>query len=124
MSGRLLLGLVVGVLVVGMLAQCGRAQTGQHGDGHGDGHDWYRELKQPGTGYSCCNGTVDGVEGDCRPTRAYKTDAGTWRALLDGRWVDVPPRVVLEQPAPDGRSHICASSAGLIYCFLGGVPKS
>ena len=39
--------------------------------GHAENHDWYQGLTQPGTGYSCCNGTVNGVEGDCRPTRAY-----------------------------------------------------
>src|SRR5438067_11636992 len=98
--------------------------VGQHGQGHAENHDWYKELKQPGTGYSCCNGTVNGIEGDCRPTRAYIQDDGTWRAMIDGRWVVVPPRVVLKQLAPDGNSHICASRSGLIYCFLGGSPKS
>jgi hypothetical protein len=96
---------------------------GNHGQGHAENHDWYKELKQPGTGYSCCNGTMNGVEGDCRPTRAYLQEDGTWRALIDGRWVEVPPRVVLKQLAPDGNSHICASRSGLIYCFLGGSPK-
>ncbi len=98
--------------------------SGHYGRGHAENHDWYKDLKQPGTGYSCCNGTTDGREGDCRPTRAYLTEDGTWKALVDGRWVPVPPRVVLKQLAPDGNSHICASRAGLIYCFLGGSPKS
>jgi hypothetical protein len=96
---------------------------GRHGQGHAEHHDWYQQLKQPGTGFSCCNGTTNGVEGDCRPTRAYLNDDGAWYAFLDGRWVPVPPRVVLKQLAPDGRSHICASKSGLIYCFLGGSPK-
>jgi hypothetical protein len=94
-----------------------------HGQGHAENHDWYKQLKQPGTGFSCCNGTINGVEGDCRPTRAYLNDDGNWYALLDGNWVPVPPRVVLKQLAPDGSSHICASKSGLIYCFLGGSPK-
>lgn len=98
--------------------------TGMHGVGHAENHDWYKELKQPGTGYSCCNGTVDGREGDCRPTRAYLTEDGSWKALIDGQWVQVPPRVVLQQLAPDGNSHICASRSGLVYCFIGGSPKS
>ena len=101
----------------------GEAQ-GRHGQGHAENHDWYQELKQPGTGYSCCNGAVNGIEGDCRPTRAYLTDEGQWRALIDGKWVLVPPRAVLKQLAPDGSSHICASRSGMIYCFLGGSPKS
>ncbi len=100
------------------------AQDGHYGQGHAENHDWYKDLKQPGTGYSCCNGTTDGREGDCRPTRAYLTEDGTWRALVDGQWVPVPPRVVLKQLAPDGNSHICASRSGLVYCFIGGSPKS
>jgi hypothetical protein len=100
------------------------AQDGHHGHGHAEHHDWYKELKQPGTVYSCCNGPVDGVEGDCRPTRAFQDDNGMWQAMINGRWMPVPPRVVLQQLAPDGNSHICASNSGYIYCFLGGSPKS
>lgn len=94
------------------------AAEGDHGVGHAENHDWYQELKQPETGYPCCNGTTGVIEGDCRPTRAYLDDAGTWRALMDGRWVIVPPRVILQTTAPDGRSHICANRSGTIYCFI------
>ena len=66
----------------------------------------------------------DGIEGDCRPTRAYIDDNGIWRALMDGKWIVVPPRVVLQSLAPDGGSHICANRTGTIYCFMGGSPKS
>jgi hypothetical protein len=100
-----------------------RAQDGHHGQGHAENHDWYKDLKQPQTGYSCCNGSTSSSDGDCRPTRAYLSDDGMWYALLDGRWVPVPPKVVLKQLAPDGSSHICASKSGMIYCFLGGSPK-
>ena len=100
------------------------AQVGTHGEGHAENHDWYRELKQPGTNMSCCNGTMNGIEGDCRPTRAYIDDNGIWHALMDGRWEIIPPRVVLQSLAPDGGSHICANRSGTIYCFMGGSPKS
>jgi hypothetical protein len=100
-----------------------RAQDGHYGHGHAENHDWYKDLKQPQTGYSCCNGRSSSSDGDCRPTRAYINDDGMWYALLDGRWVPVPPKVVLKQLAPDGSSHICASKSGMIYCFLGGSPK-
>lgn len=92
--------------------------------GHRENHDWYKDLKQPGTGYSCCNGTTNGIDGDCRPTRAYLQDDGTWKAMVNGRWMPVPPRVVLQRLAPDGNSHICAGKSGMIYCFIGGSPKS
>jgi hypothetical protein len=118
--------LAIAVMAAGNGGRCAVLgdEVGRRGQGHAQHHDWYRELKQPGTGYSCCNGTVDGVEGDCRPTRAYMGDDGQWHALLDGRWVPVPPRVVLKQQAPDGRNHICAGKSGAIHCFLGGSPKS
>jgi hypothetical protein len=101
----------------------GWPDQGRYGQGHAENHDWYQELKQPGTGLSCCNGTINGIEGDCRPTRAYLNNDGLWYAFLNGRWVPVPPRVVLKQLAPDGSSHICASKSGMIFCFLGGSPK-
>ena len=47
------------------------AQDGHRNDGHAQNHDWYQDLKRPGTNYSCCNGSMNGVDGDCRPTRAY-----------------------------------------------------
>ena len=100
------------------------AQDGQHGQGHSENHDWYEKLKQPGSNASCCNGSRNGVEGDCRPTRAYQKDDGMWYALLNGRWIQVPPRVVLKTLAPDGNSHICAAPSGVIFCFMGGSPKS
>jgi hypothetical protein len=78
---------------------------GHYGQGHAENHDWYKDLKQPQTGYSCCNGRSNSSDGDCRPTRAYLNDDGMWYALLDGS------------------SHICASKSGMIYCFLGGSPK-
>ena len=113
-------------VVLVLLLLCGRvfAQDGHHGQHHAEHHDWYKELKQPGTGYLCCNGTVNGIEGDCRQTRAYQGDDGNWRALIDGRWMPVPPRLVLQSLALDGSSHICASRSGTIYCFIGGSPKS
>ena len=64
---------LVGVVSLGLFAFTAPvfAQDGHRGESHAENHDWYQELKQPGTGLSCCNGTVNGVEGDCRPTRAY-----------------------------------------------------
>jgi hypothetical protein len=41
--------------------------------------------------------------------------------MLDGEWVPIPPRVVLDVRLDKqwGMAHICASPTGLIYCFLG-----
>lgn len=114
--------MTVGAVI--LLATRAFAQDGHWNHGHADNHDWYQKLKQPGTDYSCCNGTKDGVEGDCRPTRAYLHEDGTWRAMTNGRWMPVPKRVELQTLAPDGNSHVCASKGGYIFCFIGGSPKS
>jgi hypothetical protein len=100
-----------------VLAAPAAAQDGRHGHGHAEQHDWYRTLVHPFTGRPCCD------DRDCRPTRAYVDDEGVWRALLDERWVIVPSEVVLKNGSPDGRSHICADERGIIFCFIGGVPK-
>jgi hypothetical protein len=125
--------ILLGALLV---AGPGLAQDGHHGQGHAQHHDWYKELKQPGTGYSCCD------DSDCRPTRAhqigenekcgvYNGVPGQWCAQVDGVWHLVPLRVILQKLAPDGNSHICAGKGSalglptaLIYCFIGGIPKS
>ena len=120
---RCLLNAALVVAAIAWSPAMAQDHSGHYGQGHAENHDWYEKLKQPGSNASCCNGTKNGVEGDCRPTRAYQKDDGVWYALLNGRWVPVPPRVVLKQLAPDGNSHICASKGGMIYCFLGGSPK-
>ncbi len=104
------------VLAASFAGLSAMAQDGHHGQGHVENHDWYQKLKRPGSNASCCSGTINGVEGDCRPTRAYQKDDGTWFALLDGRWVMVPPKVVLHELAPTGaatsaRTRRAASSA-------------
>ncbi|MBX3500453.1 MAG: hypothetical protein KF889_13470 [Alphaproteobacteria bacterium] len=109
--------LVAALLLSIPLATPAPAQDGHHGLGHAEMHDWYRTLRHPFTGRLCCDNR------DCRPTRAYVDDEGYWRAMLDGHWVLVPDDVVLKNASPDGRSHICANERGVIFCFVGGVPK-
>ena len=124
------LALIVGLAIVVIACiSIARADSGHHGHGHTANHDWYEKLKRPGTTSSCCNGSQilpggELIEGDCRPTRAWQEPDGSWTAMLDGKPVHVPPRVVLKDLAPDGRSHICANKSGMIFCFIGGSPKS
>ena len=109
---------VLALALVLPLAPWAQAQDGQHGAGHAEHHDWYKTLVSPQSGISCCN------DKDCRPTRAYIDESGAWRALLNGQWISVPREKVLNTKAPDGNSHICANEFGMIFCFVGGVPKS
>jgi len=94
------------------------SQSGNHGDGHAEHHDVYRAWVRPGTGMSCCNNE------DCRPTRAYMEEDGLWRAWDGERWLIIPPHALLPaDSAKDGRSHLCSSSVGTVFCFSPAQPK-
>ena len=92
---------------------------GQHGVGHGEMHDVYKAWHPPDNPKtSCCNNA------DCRPTRAFVDDDGTWRAWNGRLWLMVPSgRLLPTDLAGDGRSHLC-EKAGYIYCFTPAPPRS
>ena len=113
---------VTGFALVLGSAAWGQDRPGDFGFHHHENHDWYRDLHQPITGYSCCNGqTADDPNGDCRPTRAYLQPNGRWKAIVDGRWVEIPPTVVLRSELNKDplHAHVCAGKSGMIYCFIG-----
>jgi hypothetical protein len=78
-------------------------------------HGPYTDWKIPGTSASCCN------DEDCHPTRARQDENGDWEALHKGEWLKIPRDKILPQDkAGDGRSHICASPMGYVFCFTAG----
>lgn len=97
--------------------------SGRHGDGHAQSHDWYKDLRQPDTGSRCCNGTVDGKQGDCRPTQSYIGEDGLYRAWDGRQWLVVPKNKMLSMPTPDRGPHLC-ETYGLVFCFITGEPSS
>jgi hypothetical protein len=74
---------------------------GIHGHDHNRLHRWYRTLRQPGTGASCCN------EADCRPT-SVRTRHDVIEVMVDGEWTVVPPSKILRVTPPDLNTHVCA----------------
>jgi hypothetical protein len=108
----------------GIVSASAQDRPGDFGFRHHANHDWYRDLHQPVTGYSCCNGqSADDPNGDCRPTRAVLMPDGHWRAIVDGEWRDIPPEVVLKNLGAQDKdpihAHVCAGRSGTIYCFIG-----
>jgi hypothetical protein len=75
--------------------------NGEHGHGHDVLHHWYETLRQPGTGYPCCNNQ------DCRPTTARRAGADI-EVLVDGQWTAVRPELIIEAMPPDANHHVCA----------------
>jgi hypothetical protein len=73
---------------------------------------WFRSLRQPGTGISCCS------MADCRMTD-YRVVGEGYEALIDGTWRTVPPERVLDHTDnPTGRAVVCYLPSKGVLCFV------
>ncbi len=74
---------------------------------------WFKSLRQPGTGASCCDLS------DCHPTE-FEIAGDHYRAVVNGVMVDIPNDKVLHNVGnPLGQAVIC-SIGNTIYCFVPG----
>lgn len=72
---------------------------------------WFRSLKQPNTGMSCCDVS------DCRRTDAdYR--GGQWWAVVENNWTPIPQEKQLDKLSIDGDAYVCSGPRGTIYCFI------
>ena len=107
----------IGIAIATAAGQVASAQDhrGNHGAGHIKLHKWYKTLRQPGTGYECCD------EKDCRPTKS-RIRGPHIEVLVDGEWTRVPPNTILQTPSPDLNTHVCAPkgpwSPKPIFCVV------
>ena len=109
-------------LLIAILQAAGQVSAqephGVHGKGHGKLHHWYKTLRQPGTGYACCD------DKDCRPTTA-RVRGRTIEVLVDGEWTRVPPNTILKRRSRDLNTHVCAPrgpwSPKPIFCVVLGL---
>lgn len=77
-----------------------------------DRGEWFKSLKQPGSGFSCCDIS------DCKLAEA-DWRAGQWWAVVRGEWTPIPNDKVLEKPPSiDGDAYVCSSPNRRIYCFV------
>ncbi len=118
-SLRLILALMFATSVAHAQSGGGGNYSGSRGDGHAEMHDIYKHWNPPDNPKtSCCDNS------DCRPTRAYVDESGSWRAWDGNMWLVIPrARVLPPDYANDGRSHLC-EKLGTIYCFTPAAPKS
>lgn len=72
---------------------------------------WFKSLKQPDTGYSCCD------IADCRRTDA-DWHGGQWWAVVSGEWTPIPAEKELDKQSLDGDAYVCSSPNRRIYCFV------
>jgi hypothetical protein len=75
---------------------------------------WFEDLRQPGTGHSCCS------IADCRTVDA-RVVQDHYEAFIDDRWMVVPPDKILRRyDNPTGRAVVCWTPALGIMCFVQG----
>ena len=99
------------VLALGMLLAAGaRAAPPTGVDPDGPMAEWYRSLKAPDIGGSCCS------IADCRPVEARQV-GNHWEVLTETGWLSVLPQRILYQENLDGRSIAC-QILGEIRCFV------
>jgi hypothetical protein len=80
---------------------------------------WFENLKQPGTGASCCS------IADCR-TVDFRQDRDGYEVLIDGRWkMSVPfwlrvpsNRIIDKIDNPTNRAVVCFTPEAGILCFV------
>lgn len=90
------------------------AQAEPDSDSNPAWSDWFRSLKTPREGTSCCS------LADCRRTVSRIRD-GHYEALLGKRWVVVPPEKVLDHAEnPTGEAVLCWSPVSGVLCFVRG----
>src|SRR5215469_11624117 len=72
---------------------------------------WYKSLKQPNTGVSCCS------IADCRAAD-YRTNGDHYEVFINNKWTVVPQDKVLQRvDNPVGRAVVCWTPALGIMCF-------
>jgi hypothetical protein len=76
---------------------------------------WFQNLRQPGTGKSCCSIS------DCRPVD-YRVNGDHYEAFIGGDWITVPPEKVLQRyDNPLGRAVVCWTPSLGVMCFVRGA---
>ena len=96
-----------------LLLLSGPVLAHQHGEPFAD---WYKSLRQPLTGMSCCS--HEGANRDCFPTDNWKELAGgRFVVLINGEWHPVPAEKVVERENPTGHAVLCNKGVN-IYCFV------
>ncbi len=98
-------------LAFALLAGAGMARAQPPENSDPELAPWFQGLRAP-NGSSCCS------IADCRITD-YRTDGSNYEALIEGRWLLVPPERVLDHiPNPTGRAVVCYAPALGILCFV------
>lgn len=113
---RLILLAVLSVSICSFGA--GRLEARDHGQ-HGGTADsvsrWFKSLRSPGSGVSCCD-QADGHLTD------YRVVKGRYLVKIEGGWYNVPPeRIIRDSGNPTGEGVVFYAmiiNIPVIFCFV------
>lgn len=96
----------IAAVALALMLLCGSVQAGDIGE-------WFKSLRQPDTGMSCCDLS------DCRALKddEWRLVDGDYEVILHGRWEKVPEDKVLHRrDNPKQAPVLCAMTK--IFCFV------
>ena len=83
------------------------------GVGAQDRGAWFKSLRSPATGQSCCD------LADCKRTEADWKGEGWVAHYPDGEPVQVPNAIILDKPSIDGEAYLCSHpQSKKLFCFI------
>ena len=110
--------LALAALITGLTPGVYARDYGQYNDVPQHIRDWFKGLKNPRNGGSCCD------QSDCARTEA-RTHGNAWEARApNGAWLSIPDdRVVYSHGNPTGEPILCAiedEEGWRVFCFVPG----
>lgn len=82
-----------------------------------DRGSWFKSLRQPVTGASCCD-ISDCRQADAKWINKAPSKDWQWWAEVQGEWIPIPPEKVLKKRSIDGEAYVCSGYDRRIYCFV------
>lgn len=115
------------VITFATLSLVGARDLGQWGDIDPEIAKWYRDLKQPDSGISCC-GSADsyyciekarGSQVICEISDDRDNEALRRKPIPNGTMIEVPPNKINRDANITGHAVIFLSYGGYVWCFVG-----
>ena len=106
--------------ILAAMLSLGLEKAFSHDHGRPDLNFWFRGLQSKAKIY-CCDGSdaksLDDVDWDTKDDH--------YRVRIDGKWVDVPPEAVVDEPNKAGKAMVWPftypDGTMVIHCFIPGV---
>lgn len=106
---------IVVLILIGLFAW-GMFESRASAQGQQSLRDWFNSLKSPAGGVCCHN--FDGIsleEAD------WRSGPNGYQVVANGKWIDVPPDTVVNEPNRLGRAHLWLKHDGSVRCFIPGA---